>query len=809
MKRKYNTLINRALCASAVVFCIVFCQCIYFNLFYNAKSSFDTARHDHQKLLKNNPDSILATIPSEINSNYDRAIDKASKVMEEYPNNLKWHDDALFLIGKAYYYKGDNEKAIRVFTGLQEDFPASPFIPESFLYLGKAYLQSGNLDKADEIFSLVLEKYPQLNANEEVSLLIVDLSLSRGGKSVALDLLEKATPKVKSRERKIDIIIKTAKIAMDLKQYDKAIDILRKYPREKKFTKKNFIMDFILVDCYIEKGFLQDAMNLTNFMLANRLYGEYVPEILLKKALLFAKMGKFDDALSTYSSITDVYSPASVLNMAPPSPVIFKPKKSSSDSTDSSSKKSSSNITDSSSKKTSTGNTDSASGKSAPPVSSRYGSSSNAPPITSSDISPANQATAGIAWFEKGNIYLDPKGEFLKAKDCFAKAIMILQDTSVKTVAIQRVRSLDSFFLFCGIKDTVDSVKHSVLRNVIDFKIGELFWLEMNLPDSACAHFKRIAQSNDSLRPKALYCVFYILRNSLRDTANADSLYSSLLKEYPSNIYTKRAQIDCGRKISVHTRLDSAWDAYASAESLFFKVDVPETAVAAFKDVYDSFPDCEPGLKALYASAWINDEVLKNNKTAYKLYRMFCDTFPKCEICANIVKPKLKTVSDSLAARKAAKKSGTTALTKDKKVVSRQAQAPLKSISGQSDSVNNRKIAAGDSAVKKQTVTSGNPRLNAGKDTAQTTLKNNAQKDTSIISKAGAITEDTAAIENDNDESAKNIKKSADYKSVKTPVQTPTINVSPKTASAVKDSVKSVDSKEDTVEIIGQLPAKK
>jgi tetratricopeptide (TPR) repeat protein len=798
MKRKYNTLINRALCAAAVVFCIVFCQCIYFNLFYNAKSSFDTARQNHQKLLKNNPDSILATIPSEINSNYDRAIDKASKVMEEYPNNLKWHDDALFLIGKAYYYKGDNEKAIRIFTGLQEDFPASPFIPESFLYLGKAYLQSGNLDKADEVFSLVLEKYPQLNANEEVSLLLVDLSLSREGKSVALDLLEKTTPKVKSLERKIDLIIKTARIAMDLKQYDKAIDILRKCPREKKFTKKNFIMDIILVDCYVEKGFLQDAMNLTNFMLGNRLYGEHVPEILLKKASLFAKTGKFDDAIATYSSITDVYSPASVLNMAPPSQVIFQPKKNSSDSTDSSSKK------------TSTGNTDSSSGKSPPPVSSRYGSSSNAPPTTSSDILPANQAVAGFAWFEKGNIYLDPKGEFLKAKDCFAKAIMILQDTLVKAVAVQRVRSLDSFFLFCGIKDTIDSVKHTALRNVIDFKIGELFWLEMNLPDSACAHFKRIAQSNDSLRPKALYCVFYILRNSLRDTANADSLYSSLLKEYPSNIYTKRAQIDCGRKISVHTRLDSASDAYTSAESLFFKVDAPETAVAAFKNVYDSFPDCEPGLKALYASAWINDEVLKNNKTAYKLYRMFCDTFPKCEICANIVKPKLKTVSDSLAARKAAKKSGTAALTKDKKTVNRQAQATLKNIPDQSDSVNNRKIATGDSAVKKQTVTSGNPRLNAGKDTAQTTLKNNAQKDTSIIPKAGAITEDTAAIENDNDaEAAKNIKKSTDYKSVKTPVPTPAINIPPKTAPAVKDSVKPVDSKEDTVEVIGQLPAKK
>jgi hypothetical protein len=174
----------------------------------------------------------------------------------------------------------------------------------------------------------------------------------------------------------------------------------------------------------------------------------------------------------------------------------------------------------------------------------------------------------------------------------------------------------------------------------------------LDLPDSAFVHFKKLAMKSDSLRPKALYCAAYIARSALKDTVGSDSIFSVLLKNYPANEYTKMAQKDRGGEITVHTRQDSAQDAFLSAESLFFNIEEPEEAVDAFKDVYETYPDCEQGLKALYAAGWISNDVLNNNKSAYKLYRMLCDSFPKSDICINQVKPRLKTVSDTLAARK-------------------------------------------------------------------------------------------------------------------------------------------------------------
>jgi tetratricopeptide (TPR) repeat protein len=611
-----------AVCAAA----LIFCQCLYFNVYYNAKASYDVAYREHHKLLKNNPDSTIAVLPAEIQTNYDRSIEKCTKILEEFPQDVKWHDDAYFLMGMANFYKGEYEKTLRNVARLQEDYPQSPYIPESYLFTGKAYLRLGSLDRAEQTFTMILEKYPRFNDNQEVSLLMVEIALSREGKSIALELLEKTSAKVASKERKIELLIRTAGLAMDLKQYDKAIALLKSCPRDKKFPNKLYLIDLALVGCHEAKDSLNEAMRITDVMIGNKLYGAYVPEIMLKKAAILVKMGKTEDAIGIYMSIVNVYAPAPAAGASPP-PGGSKP-----------------GLTQTTP---------------APPPAAAAASSTTPTLSASNSVSLASgQAAAGSALFELGLLYQIKKGDFAKAKEYFSRAISITQDSVVRSNATLRVKSLDSLFAYRTLRDTTDTLKTLAQRNALDFKIGELFWLELDLPDSAYARFSSLALRSDSLRPKALYSASYIARSGLRDTVKSDSLYAILLKRYPAGEYTKRAQIDRGTTVTVRTRLDSANEAYVSAESLYCYVNNSEASASAFKKVYETYPESPPGLKALYASAWINDEVLKNNKTAYKIYRMFCDSFPKCDICLNTVKPRLQTVADTLAARKARKKPG-------------------------------------------------------------------------------------------------------------------------------------------------------
>ena len=561
-------------------------------MFYNARVSYDAAYVAHRKLLKQNPDSTLAALPSEIQANYDHAIEKASKVMDEYPKNKKWHDDALLLIGKANFFKGEYEKALRSLQQLQENFPSSPFIPESYLFCGKSYLKLENYDRADEVFDFILQKYPELNAEQEVTILKVEIALSREGKAMAIDLLEKTGARIKSKEKKLELSLKTARLCMDLKLYDKAIEVLRRCPRDKKYPEKLFLIDFMLAGCYEAKGTLDKAMELILTMIDNRLYSWHASEIMLKEASIYEKMGKVDDAITTYLAIAERYA--------------------------------------------SVGNT-------------TAGAAAAVSTIN-------NQDAAETAWFQLGCIYQLKKGNFVKAKEYFNKISQNAKDTVIRNGAVRRIKAIDTLMIFISLKDTVDTAKSSVRRDAVEFKVGELFWLELELPDSAFVHFKKLAAKSDSLRPKALYSAAYIARTALKDTAASDSIFAVLLQRFPANDYTKMAQKDREEKITVHTRQDSAQDAYLKAESLFVNSDSGGEAVEAFKKVYIAYPDCNQGLKALYAAGWISSEILQNNKTAYKLYRTLCDSFPKSDICINQVMPRLKTVSDTLAARKAAGK---------------------------------------------------------------------------------------------------------------------------------------------------------
>ncbi len=562
-------------------------------MFYNARVSYDNAQLAHRKLLKQNPDSVIVSLPSDIQSNYDRAIEKASKVLEEFPKNKKWHDDALFLMGKANYFKGEYEKALRSLKLLREDFPGSPFVPESYLFSGKSYLKLENFDKAEEVFDLILAKYPELNSEQEVTLLKVEIALSREGKTIAVDLLEKTSALVTSKEKKLELSLKTARLYMDLKLYDKAIAVLQRCPREKKNPEKVFIIDFMTASCFEAKDSLAKALELVDAMLVNRIYSWHNPEILLKKGVIFEKMGKIDEAIASYNSLTDTSAAAS----------------------------------------------------------------GAAAPTANASGSMTGQEAAETAWFHLGLIYQLKKGNFTKARECFNKISASARDTAVRSSAARRIKSIDTLLAYIGLKDTVDTIKNRPRRDALEFKVGEMFWLELDLPDSAFAHFKKLAMNSDSLRPKSLYSAAYIARTALKDTAGADSMFALLLKTYPAHEYTKMAQKDRGDKITVHTRQDSAQDAYLRAESLFFNSGAPEEAVNAFKAVYSAYPDCDQGLKALYAAGWISNDVLHNNKIAYKFYRMLCDSFPKSDICVNQVKPRLKTVSDTLAARKTRGKS--------------------------------------------------------------------------------------------------------------------------------------------------------
>jgi outer membrane protein assembly factor BamD (BamD/ComL family) len=187
--------------------------------------------------------------------------------------------------------------------------------------------------------------------------------------------------------------------------------------------------------------------------------------------------------------------------------------------------------------------------------------------------------------------------------------------------------------------------------------MSELYWLELQQPDSAYAHFLRLAADSTlsgQHTAKALYSASWIALFSQKDTTAFDSLFAQLTLRFPSDAFTKQAQLDRGYSSTVTTPQDSAAKLFGAAEQLYVQDNNPLAAANAYLKVYKSYPTLELAPKSLYASAWLCDNELYKKETAKMLYEKLCAEYPLSEYCLQGARPRIKVAMDTLQALKAA-----------------------------------------------------------------------------------------------------------------------------------------------------------
>ena len=110
-------------------------SCAYYNTFYNAQQYFEEALKDYKK----EKDSKMSVA---LRMKFDSAIEKANKVIIEYPDS-KWTDDALYIIALSYYYKGDYIGAKKKFEEFIMQYHRSELLPEIEIWYGRDLWKMG------------------------------------------------------------------------------------------------------------------------------------------------------------------------------------------------------------------------------------------------------------------------------------------------------------------------------------------------------------------------------------------------------------------------------------------------------------------------------------------------------------------------------------------------------------------------------------------------------------------------------------------------------------------------------------------
>ena len=144
---------KRSLSLSLVISCCYFSSCVYFNTFYNAESSYKEALI----IIEESPILEDDRFPAQAKKLLGDAIDNSKIVLKKYPES-KYVDDAIFIIAKASFLRGESAIAESYFKQLLRDYPESKYVELSEIWLAYTFLRMDLVEQAKNKMNLIVMK---------------------------------------------------------------------------------------------------------------------------------------------------------------------------------------------------------------------------------------------------------------------------------------------------------------------------------------------------------------------------------------------------------------------------------------------------------------------------------------------------------------------------------------------------------------------------------------------------------------------------------------------------------------------------
>jgi len=183
----------------------------HYNAYWNGNESVREGVAELRKSARDNYTSVLPVYnfgtqsnAQALNPNMDRAIEKASKVIQRHSmyfdkkEHVKWVIYSYMLIGKANFYKQDYNAARRAFEYVSRQYSNEPVKYEAMLWMGRTYKQLKQYDKAVTTYDLITtESVGQLLpwiVRKDLPLAYADMFIAQGNYKQAKEFLEKAIP---------------------------------------------------------------------------------------------------------------------------------------------------------------------------------------------------------------------------------------------------------------------------------------------------------------------------------------------------------------------------------------------------------------------------------------------------------------------------------------------------------------------------------------------------------------------------------------------------------------------------------------
>ena len=188
-----------------------------YNGYFNGNESI---KDGLKKLHANHIDDYTTTISvfptgdlktaQKTNSYMDKAIQKGSIVIQRHSMKIKgteyckWIDDNYLMVGKAYFYKGDFEEAIKTFSFIINEYSKNEIRFEAALWLVRGYVERGDFTSAEsELEELLKDKKFPNKLDKELAVVAADFYVQKKDFTTATTELLNATELIKRKRKKV------------------------------------------------------------------------------------------------------------------------------------------------------------------------------------------------------------------------------------------------------------------------------------------------------------------------------------------------------------------------------------------------------------------------------------------------------------------------------------------------------------------------------------------------------------------------------------------------------------------------------
>jgi len=666
----------------------------YFNLYYNTTDLFETVELQIKEQKKNLFSSDELVLQGTANTQLIKVVEKCSQILQFHPES-GYVDDALLMLGKAFYYQKNYQKGIRKFEELLAQ-PESDLILETKLWIGKTQIKLKDFENALSILEEVRLKAIEEGREDILQEAFVEEIVYRIQQEdylLAVSLTNQLLENTDDETVKAEVNFELGKLYNLIQEPQNAITAFQKVFEYDPSYKIELETNIELGKTLRSVGEKEKALNIFDDMRDEAKFSDSYNLVDLETGITLYELDRIEEAVDklTYVDTTYLNTPSSGIAKYKLGE-IYEHNYQNFDSAGSYYQKSLTStlpkeyIADASQKIR---------------VFKKYQNLTSLINNTVAQLfyieNPEEYTKDSITFVQDSIVYVQDSLRVLEELNLYSEHLEGLAGfvdtlTNKDTVIVKDSVAVDSLNDSTTILDTTlidpnkraaellefrnrnlnkgnvkeginidslfaenwdperkfpqkplkpdlseDSLKSMLVKNQIE--LGNLFLTEMEMYDSAYYYYNYVLTNypNTIHQANALYALgsYYL---SIEERAKADSLFNLIYDNYKTESIVNAAANKLNKPL-INLEFDPAKDLYSEAENEMIKKDF-NTSLSKFYRIYREYPGSPVAPKALFASGWILENELNMNDSAAIFYDTLSVLYPQSEFTVKI-RPKL------------------------------------------------------------------------------------------------------------------------------------------------------------------------